>query len=170
MTRTFAFAAAAPLALALAACGGSDETAAPADDGMATTTSANTPTMQPDGTAYPQVALDARSTVDYQGSYELREPDGRTSTLTLGDNDSYTMRGADGTESQGTFNWYSDNSRILIRENGETQVYAVADGALYRMRDENQSVENAANPGNAYMRVGDPMVGSDGEMEEIPAG
>ena len=127
-------AVAAPLALALAACGGAETEEPVVDDTAMEGVEVDLPETE---VSYPEVPVDARGTVDYQRTYTNTAADGRSSSITLGADDTYTMVDADGNETTGTFNWYSDNSRILIRENGESQVYGVADGALYRLADEN---------------------------------
>ncbi|WBY17238.1 hypothetical protein PF049_03500 [Erythrobacteraceae bacterium WH01K] len=139
---------AAPLALALAACGGAETDERVVDDGTTAGVDVDVPEVDVE---YPEVPVDARGTVDYQRTYTNAGSAGGASSITLGANDSYTMVGADGTETTGTFNWYSDNSRILIRENGESQVYAVADGALYRLADENADPNGARDAGTTYM-------------------
>ena len=142
------FAAILPIAFGLSACGSDPE---PAEiDGSGFDTQADT------SVAYPEAPLNARGTIDYQGSYSQRGSDGAGRTITLGANDGYTIRNADGTETSGTFNWYSDNSRILIQEDGENQVYAVADGYLYRLSDENAPLNGAPTSDTAYTRIDSP--------------
>ena len=153
----------APLALALAACGGDADTAE-ADGTLADTTTNDTTMMAPADGDYPQVPVDARANVNYQRTYTNTAADGTTSTIALGADDSYTMTAADGTQSTGTFNWYSDNSRILIRENGETQVYGVADGALYRLSDENADPNGPRDAATTYRASGAMGGGMNGTM------
>ena len=110
---------AAPLALALAACGGAETDERVADDGTTAGVDVDVPEVDVE---YPKARRCARhrrlpAHLHQCGQRWRRVP------ITLGANDSYTMVGADGTETTGTFNWYSDNSRILIRER-ESQVYA----------------------------------------------
>lgn len=148
-------AAVAPMALALSACGGNDA-AAPADTDTTTQPTATTTTAAAGD--FPVVPLDARSSVKYAGTYALTGADGTQTTVTLGDGDSYTIRNADGTETTGTFNWYSDNSRILIGSGAEKQVYAIADGALYRLADENVALDAAKTADMTYRRIADPAM------------
>lgn len=125
---TFALAAAS--SLALAACGGAktdETTTAEADTTMATPAAPAT---------FPAVATNARGTLKYEGTYTQTGADGKTSTLVLGPNDTWTMTAADGTTTNGTYNWYSDNSRILIGDD----VYAIADGAVYKMASKEAAV------------------------------
>ena len=138
---------AAPLALALAACGGGEADDRVVDDGTTACVEVDVPEVDVE---YPQVPVDSRGTVNYQRTYTNTDATGGTSSITLGADDSYTMVAADGTETTGTFNWYSDNSRILIREGGESQVYAVADGALYRLADENADPNGARDASTTY--------------------
>ncbi|WP_379548369.1 hypothetical protein ACFCW2_04160 [Qipengyuania sp. DSG2-2] len=139
---------AAPLALALAACGGgADADERVVDDGLTEGVDVDVPEVDVE---YPEVSVDARGTVNYQRTYTNTDAAGGTSTITLGADDSYTMTKADGTETSGTFNWYSDNSRILIREDGTSMVFGVADGALYRLADENADPNGPRTPENTF--------------------
>lgn len=144
--------------LALSACGDSEVDDRVVDTGDSDAVEVNLPATQPD---YPLVPADARSTVDYQGTYSQRTADGRERTIMLGEGDTFTMRDEDGVESSGTYNWYSDNSRILIKRNGENEVYAIADGALYRLADENAPTTGPFTEDAIYRRV----VGPGGPME-----
>jgi hypothetical protein len=153
--------AAAPFALTLAACDNDSEVP---DDRIVDTPEAgpnevdvNLPNVPVE---YPEVAVNARETVDYAGDYSQTLPDGRSRTLTLGRDDTYTFRDESGAESRGTYNWYSDNSRILIRRDGANEVYAIADGALYRMTDENAPTTGRKTAEQTYRRV----VGPGGQM------
>lgn len=119
---------AAATSFALAACGGAKTEPAPAD-----TTVAAAPAP---AATFPAVPANARTAVKFEGTYSQTGADGKTSTLALGPNDSWTMTAADGTVTKGTYNWYSDNSRILIGE----EVYAIADGAIYKLADKNAAV------------------------------
>ncbi len=126
---------AAPLALALAACGGNADTDERiVDDGLTEGVDVDVPEVDVNA---PEVPVDARGTVDYEQTYTNTDAAGGTTSITLGPDDDYTMVKADGTETSGTYSWYSDNSRILIRENGENMVFAIAEGTLYRLADEN---------------------------------
>lgn len=161
MQPRFTFALAATAALALAAC--NVEPNEP-DDRIVDTAEADPNAVDVDlprvPVEYPEVPVNARTSVDYAGSYAQTQRDGRTQTITLRDDDTYTLRDADGTETTGTYNWYSDNSRILIRRNGQNEVYAVADGALYRLPDENASTAGRRTEEQTYRRVvgpGGPM-------------
>ena len=125
MRTQFALVALAPLALGLAACGKKEETVTTPDDTTATATTAGTPTIA--ATDFPAVAANARTSVQYAGTYT-----NGANSLTLNTDDTYTLV-RDGKTSNGTFNWYSDNSRILIRDGGTTHVFAIANGALSKL-------------------------------------
>lgn len=155
-----AFVAAAPLALALGACGDANEPDDRIVDTAETDPNAVDVNLPKVPVEYPEVALNARSTVDYQGEYSQRLPGGQSRTLTLRDDDVWVFRDESGRESTGTFNWYSDNSRILIPRDGENEVYAVADGALYRLPDENAPTSGPRTEEQTFRRVigpGEPM-------------
>ncbi len=137
---------AAPLALALAACGGNKtEDTATADGG----TEAASPMAAGD---YPSIGAEARTAVKYDGTYTQTAADGTTSSLTLNSADeSYTMTDAAGVETSGNYNWYSDNSRILIKSGDETMVYGIADGVIYKMESADAPM-TAIGAENAYVR------------------
>ena len=124
MRTTAKFAVLPALALALAACG---------DDPAEVETGQSELGVEDPAADFPAVPDDARSSLDWAGTYQQRTADGRLSTLTLSQDDSFTMTDADGMETTGTFNWYADNSRILIKQGEEDMVFAIADGALYRL-------------------------------------
>lgn len=126
------FALAAPLALAVAACGDTTDV----DERVVETPELETPTdvtLPEVAVEYPEVPVNARASVDYAGTYELHTRDDQVSTITLGEDDTYIWRAPDGTETRGSFAWGEDNSRILIERDGETQAYAVAENVLYRL-------------------------------------
>lgn len=134
MNRRFAFALVTASSLALAACGGGKTETAQAD-AAATTAAAPAPAA-----TFPAVPANARTTVKFEGTYSQTGADGKTSSLALGPNDTWTMTAADGTVTKGTYNWYSDNSRILIKNGDATDIYAIADGAIYKMADKDAAV------------------------------
>ncbi len=126
---------AVPLALALAACGYTTEV----DDRVVETDDVEAPvdvTLPTVEVEYPEVPVDARSTVEYAGTYELHSRDGAIDRITLEDGGTYTWLAPDGTETTGEFAWGEDNSRILITRNGETNAFAVAEDVLYRLPEE----------------------------------
>jgi len=85
--------------------------------------------------ALPTVAANARTTVQFAGSYTQTGADGKTSTLKLNADDTYELTGADGKTVKGGFNWYKDGSRLLLDDAGGKAIYAVADGAVYKLAD-----------------------------------
>lgn len=124
-------------ALALAACGGGNDDAAEAEN----------PTMAEDNavegidmSTLPQVPMNARETVMWQGVYTNNSAAGGTATLQLDEDMGYTYTDAQGATREGEFNWYSDGQRILITEDGGNQVYAVADGVLYTLANKDAPV------------------------------
>ena len=164
MRKTLALIAPAALALSLAACGSNEPDDRVVDTGTETAgVDVNLP-QQP--VEYPTVATNARTSVDYAGTYNQRGTDGRNSSITLNEDDTYTMTNADGVQTSGTYNWYDDNSRILIRENGQNQVYAIADGAIYRMADENAPTTGQMNESQTYRRAMGAQPMADGNMQD----
>ncbi len=137
---------AAPLALALAACGGNDtdETA---------TVDAGTEVAAPATLdSYPAIGAEARTAVNFDGTYANTAADGTASSITLNSaDDSYTITDAIGVETTGNYNWYSDNSRILIKQGDDTMVFGVADGVIYKMANADAPM-TAIGAENAYVR------------------
>ena len=75
--------------------------------------------------AMPSLAADAKK-VMLAGTYA-----GAAGSLKLNSDMTYAMTGADGKAANGKYAWYSDNKRILLT--GDKSIWAVADGALYKM-------------------------------------
>lgn len=83
----------------------------------------------------PAVTPGARTAGKYAGSYSQTGADGKVSTLKLAADDTYELTGADGKAVKGAFSWYKDGSRILLDAAGGKAIYAVADGAVYKLAD-----------------------------------
>ena len=66
--------------------------------------------------------------------------DAKTSTLKLNADDTYEWTGADGKTAKGAFSWYKDGSRILLDDAGGKAIYAIADGAVYKLADKDAPV------------------------------
>ncbi len=159
-----AFTFLAPLALGLAACG--DTT--PADE--ATPEAADVPVNLPEvDPRFPSVVPNARTSVDYAGTYAQPVANGERS-ITLKTDGTYAMRDQNGVETTGTYNWYDDNSRILIKNDGENLVYAIADGALYRMPDADAPTTGTMTEEQTYRRVMGPggTMGATGASNAAP--
>ena len=159
------FALAAPLALALAACGETTDV----DDRVVQTGGVEPPAdvrLPQVDVEYPQVPLDARGTVDYVGTYELRTADDQVSTIALAADDTYTWTAPDGTETSGSFTWGEDGSRILIERNGAPQAYAVADGVLYTLPTADAPVDGERSAATTWRRS-DPTP-TDGNQADVP--
>ena len=99
-------------------------------------------TMAPAATpvALPTVPADARASVKYVGSYTQAGADGKTSTLKINADNTYELTNADATTAKGTYEWYKDGQRILLDSAGGKAIYAVADGAIYKMADKDAVV------------------------------
>ena len=117
---------------------------------------------------YPEVPVNPQATVDYAGSYAQTLPGGRTRTIALADDGTYFIRDEAGRESTGTFSRSSDNRRILIRRDGETKVYAVADGVLYRLADENAPIAGQRTAEQTFRRVVGAAGSLDGSVQGVP--
>lgn len=131
-TLRLALFAPAALALAAAACG-KPEPAPEAIDETAATAEAPAP--------LPTVAVNARTSLDYAGTYSQVGADGKVTTLKLNADDTYEWSGADGKVAKGAYTWYQEGSRILLDANGGKAVYALADGAVYKLADKDAAVD-----------------------------
>lgn len=145
-----AFTLAAASSLALAACGSNK----PAPEPTESAADAAAAAIAPAPTGFPTVPANARTAVKYQGSYSTTGADGKSSTLLLGEGDTWTMTGPDGKQTKGTFNWYSDNSRILIKNGDTTDVYAVADGAIYKLAGKDAPINGPMTEAMTWRRIG----------------
>lgn len=151
MKITARIALAAPLALALAACGDTTDV----EDRVVQVPDPETPvdvTLPEVPVEYPAVPTDARGTVEYTGTYELRNRNNEISSITLEQDGAYTWRAADGTETTGAFTWGEDNRRILIERDGETLAFAVAEDVLYRLPEENAALSGERSEETTWRR------------------
>jgi hypothetical protein len=83
--------------------------------------------------ALPTVGANARTTLKYAGAYSQVGADGKVTTLRLKPDDTYEWSDPAGKVTKGTFSWYKDGSRILLDQAGGKAVYAIADGAVYKL-------------------------------------
>ncbi|PKB19221.1 hypothetical protein B0I00_1451 [Novosphingobium kunmingense] len=88
----------------------------------------DTTTAAADGVSMPALPTDPRATVTVPGSYASNG-----NILVLGADDSAVLTDAAGKETKGKWAWYSDGKRILLT--ADKSVFAVADGALYKLAD-----------------------------------
>lgn len=91
--------------------------------------------------ALPTVAANARTSLKYAGAYSQVGADGAVSTLKLNTDDTYEWTDAPGKVTKGTFSWYKDGSRILLDAAGGKAVYALADGAVYKLANKDAPVD-----------------------------
>src|SRR5215207_2599844 len=91
--------------------------------------------------ALPTVAANARTTLQYAGTYSQVGADGKATTLKLNPDDTYEWSDAAGKVTKGTYSWYKDGSRILLDAAGGKAVYALADGAVYKLADKDAPVD-----------------------------
>lgn len=87
--------------------------------------------------AMPALLANARTSGKVAGTYAQTGADGKTSTLVLTAGDTYEWTGADGKTAKGKFSWYKDGSTILLDAAGGKAVYAIADGGVYKLADNN---------------------------------
>ena len=92
------------------------------------TDSAATASTAAAATEMPALPENAKATASVPGSYA-----NNGAVLVLGADDSATMTDAAGKVTKGKWAWYSDGKRILLT--ADKSVWAVADGALYKMAD-----------------------------------
>ena len=118
-----------------------------ADDGRA---ACSKPAPEPEPTAeasaeapapLPSVAVNARTSLNYTGTYSQVGADGAVTTLKLNADDTYEWSDAGGKVTKGTFTWYQDGARILLDAPGGNAVYALADGAVYKLADKDAPVD-----------------------------
>ncbi|WP_126173244.1 hypothetical protein [Altericroceibacterium xinjiangense] len=119
---------AAPLVLALAACG--------------ETTPADEVTPEPMPTAevpveLPTIPVNSTTTVQYSGSYSQAGADGEIRRLTLNEDNTYEYTTANGQAITGTYSRMEDGSRIRLEDfEGGPAWFSVGNGAIYRLPSE----------------------------------
>ncbi|MXP26302.1 hypothetical protein GRI39_09665 [Altererythrobacter indicus] len=116
---------AAPLALALAACG---ETT-PAEQATPEPVAADVPVN------LPTIPVNSLTTIEYAGTYSKDMGDGTTSHITLNSqDDTYQYDAGDGKVISGKYKRMDDGSRIELADfGGKPAIFAVGTGAIYRM-------------------------------------
>ncbi len=138
-----AFILAAPLALA--ACGdqpkgeNAEDFAARVNDGGATAEQTTRGRPQPDGPrdpSLPRVAADGRQALQQATAYTRPNPDGTADSLSIGNDGTFTLVEGGRTQT-GTWEWLPDGKRLRLQGVVRQPVVLVADGALYRMQNEN---------------------------------
>lgn len=90
-------------------------------------------TAEADAQVMPAVVANARTTLKFAGTYKQTAADGKMTALKLGADDSYEWTGADGKTVKGTFSWYKDGSTMMLDAAGGRGVFAIADGAVYKI-------------------------------------
>ncbi|WP_338447064.1 hypothetical protein V5F89_04555 [Pelagerythrobacter marensis] len=154
----FAFVVAAPLALA--ACGERPEGESAEDfaarvNGGATPAAASGPrdAKQPDGPrdpSLPRVAADGRKALDQGNAYWRSNPDGTRDSLAIGKDGTFTMV-QDGQTQTGKWEWLPDGKRLRLLGVTHQPIVLIADGALYRMQNENVPFDDVT-PDRVYLR------------------
>ncbi|AKM08552.1 hypothetical protein [Pelagerythrobacter marensis] len=153
----FAFVLAAPLVLA--ACGERPEGesaddfaarvnggAAPAEEGVASEAK-----KQPDGPrdpSLPRVAADGRKALQQAATYTQPNADGSADSLAIRQDGTYTLV-EDGRTTTGEWQWLPDGKRLRLEGLVRQPIVLVADGALYRMQNENVPFDDVT-PDRAY--------------------
>ena len=131
MRKTMLIASSVMLMAGLTACKKAPEatdtatTEASSTGGVATTAPADVP--------MPAVPANARTVVVWDGTYNGTDATGAAVSLTLNKDMTYAWTAGTAAPVTGKFNWYRDAQRILLDEKGGKVVYAVADGAIYRL-------------------------------------
>ncbi len=123
--------AATPLAL-LAGCAKST----PADEATPEPMVAATETEAPVPVKLPTVPVNAVTTIDYPGTYSRG-----TETLRLSSDKNYVLTLPDGTVRTGSYTELADHQRIKLNnfEDGKPAWFSIANGAIYRLKNENTS-------------------------------
>lgn len=111
----------------ISACKKADPAPVATDTAMASDAAIATPA------AMPTVGANARTTLQFAGDYRQTSADGKATSLALAADESYVWTDATGKVTKGKFSWYKDGSTILLDEAGGKGVYAVADGAVYKL-------------------------------------
>ncbi|RKF22555.1 hypothetical protein D6851_04875 [Altericroceibacterium spongiae] len=115
---------AAPLAVALSACG---ETT-PADEATPEPVEADVPVT------LPTIPVNSLTTIEYPGTYSKETEDGGIAHITLNGDDTYEYDPGDGNIVKGSYTRMEDGSRVQLEDfNGESAIFAVGTGAIYRM-------------------------------------
>lgn len=144
----------APLAL-LAACNNADTATDTA--GAAGASGSATATAEPAMT----VVADAENTIDWTGTYTGTDASGATVSLTLNTGDTFSMTsttggGVAGAPVNGSFSWYRDGNRILLDAAGGGAIYAVGNGALFRMANAEAPTTGPMDRTTALIRAAAP--------------
>ena len=138
-----AFILAAPLALV--ACGqqpkgeNAEDFAARVNGGGATAGQTARARPQPDGPrdpSLPRVAADGRQALQQAAAYTQPNPDGTADSLSIGNDGTFTLVEGGRTQT-GTWEWLPDGKRLRLQGVVRQPIVLVADGALYRMQNEN---------------------------------
>ena len=154
MRRTFAaFAIALAAQLTLAACGeapegeSADDFAARVNAGGASATQG----AQPDGPrapSLPRVAADGRAALRQAAAYTQPNEDGSADSLTIRQDGTFALV-ENGRATTGAWRWLPDGKRLRLEGLVQQPIVLVADGALYRMQNEDVPFDDVT-PDRAY--------------------
>ena len=89
----------------------------------------------------PAVAANGREALALTSDYSRTNEDGTTNSLRLLDNDSYVLV-EKGVEYQGSYEWLPDGKRIRLNGASSLPIVVVANGALYRVANENVPLDD----------------------------
>lgn len=132
---------AAPLALALAACGDST----PVDEA--------TPEPIPEATVpvtLPSIPANSVVTIDYPGIYGQE----RGNRLELNEDNTYTFTNTDEETISGTYEALEESNRIRLNDfDGEDVYFSVGNGAIYRLADEDAAYDEITTEGEFLREV-----------------
>lgn len=139
--------------LALAACGEPSEGES-ADDFAARVNAGNATApqdAQPDGPrdpSLPRVAADGRTALQQAATYTQPNEDGSADSLAIRQDGTFTLV-EDGRTTTGEWQWLADGKRVRLEGLIQQPIVLVADGALYRMQNEDVPFDDVT-PDRAY--------------------
>lgn len=89
----------------------------------------------------PAVAANGREALALTSDYSRTNEDGTTNSLRLLDNGTYVLV-EKGVEYQGSYEWLPDGKRIRLNGASSLPIVVVANGALYRVANENVPLDD----------------------------
>ena len=112
---------------------------------------------QPDGPrdpSLPRVAADGRKALAAGTAYRRTNPDGTHDSLAIAEDGTFTLEQG-GRRQTGEWEWLPDGKRLRLLGVTHQPIVLIADGALYRMQNENVPFDDVT-PDRVYRRGADP--------------